>query len=32
MVPRVDFGEVILEVMSWLPGFVEAFTAARLRR
>jgi len=28
MVPRVDIGEVILEVMSWQPGFVEAFTAA----
>ncbi len=28
MVPRVDIGEVILEVMSWHPRFVEAFTAA----
>jgi hypothetical protein len=28
MVPRVDIGELILEVMSWLPGFVAAFTAA----
>jgi hypothetical protein len=28
MVPKVDVGEVILEVMSWLPGFVAAFTAA----
>src|SRR5450759_3918147 len=24
---RVDVGELILEVMSWQPGFVEAFTA-----
>lgn len=26
--PRVDLPEVILEVMSWEPGFVAAFTAA----
>ena len=28
MLPRVDVGELILEVMSWQPGFVQAFTAA----
>ncbi len=28
MLPRVDIGELILEVMSWEPGFVEAFRAA----
>jgi hypothetical protein len=28
MLPRVDLPEVILEVMAWEPGFVEAFTAA----
>ena len=28
MLPRVDIGEVILEVISWHPRFVEAFTAA----
>lgn len=28
MLPRVDLPEVILEVMAWQPGFVEAFTAA----
>jgi TnpA family transposase len=28
MLPRVDIGEVVLEVMTWVPGFVEAFTAA----
>ena len=27
MLPQVDVGELILEVMSWQPGFVEAFTA-----
>lgn len=27
MVPHVDIGEMVLEVMSWVPGFVEAFTA-----
>jgi TnpA family transposase len=27
MLPRVDIGEVVLEVMSWEPGIVEAFTA-----
>lgn len=26
MVPEVDLPELIMEVMSWLPGFVEAFT------
>jgi hypothetical protein len=24
----VDIGEVVLEVMSWQPGFLAAFTAA----
>jgi TnpA family transposase len=28
MLPHVDVGELILEVMSWEPAFVEAFTAA----
>ncbi len=28
MIPRVDVGELILEVMSWHPEFVAAFTAA----
>lgn len=28
MMPIVDIGEAILEVMSWEPGFFEAFTAA----
>ena len=28
MLPRVDIGELVLEVMSWHPRFVEAFTAA----
>lgn len=28
MLPRVDLPELILEVMSWCPGFVDAFTAA----
>jgi len=28
MLPRVDLTEVVLEVMSWQPGFVAAFTAA----
>ena len=28
MLPRVDIGELILEVMSWEPGFIDAFTAA----
>jgi hypothetical protein len=27
MLPRVDLPEIILEVMSWQPGFTEAFTA-----
>jgi TnpA family transposase len=27
MLPRVGLPEVILEVMSWLPGFVQAFTS-----
>jgi TnpA family transposase len=27
MLPRVDVGELILEVMSWQPRFVQAFTA-----
>ena len=27
MLPRVELPEVILEVMSWQPGFVQAFTA-----
>jgi hypothetical protein len=27
MMPRVDIGELVLEVMSWEPGIVEAFTA-----
>ena len=27
MLPRVDVGELILEVISWEPRFVEAFTA-----
>ncbi|WP_245814047.1 transposase [Rhodococcus marinonascens] len=26
MLPRVDLPEVVLEVMSWHPGFIEAFT------
>jgi hypothetical protein len=28
MLPRVDVGELVLEVMTWHPQFVEAFTAA----
>lgn len=28
MLPRVDIGELILEVMAWRPEFVAAFTAA----
>lgn len=28
MLPQVDIGELILEVMSWQPRFIEAFTAA----
>ncbi len=28
MLPKVDIGELLLEVMSWQPRFVEAFTAA----
>jgi hypothetical protein len=28
LLPRVDLPEVILEVMSWEPGFVAAFVAA----
>jgi TnpA family transposase len=28
MLPRVDLTEVVLEVMSWQPGFVAAFTSA----
>jgi len=28
MIPRVDIGELILEVMAWHPAFVQAFTAA----
>jgi TnpA family transposase len=28
MLPRVDLPEVILEVMSWIPGFTAAFTPA----
>ncbi|MGZ6807609.1 MAG: hypothetical protein ACXVGB_12290 [Mycobacteriaceae bacterium] len=31
MSPRVDMGELVLEVMSWHPGFVAAFTAASVR-
>ena len=27
MLPRVDVADVILEVMAWQPGFVDAFTA-----
>ncbi len=27
MLPHVDVGELILEVLSWQPGFVDAFTA-----
>ena len=27
MLPRVDLPEVILEVMSWVPGFTAAFTS-----
>ena len=27
MMPRVDIGELILEVMSWQPRFLQAFTA-----
>jgi TnpA family transposase len=26
MMPRVDLPEMVLEVMSWLPGFAESFT------
>jgi hypothetical protein len=28
MLPEVDLPELILEVMAWQPGFVEAFTSA----
>lgn len=28
MLPRVDLPELVLEVMAWHPGFIEAFTAA----
>jgi Tn3 transposase DDE domain len=28
MFPRVDIGEVIIDVMGWHPGFVEAFSSA----
>jgi len=28
MLPRVDIGELILEVMAWHPAFVQAFAAA----
>jgi len=28
MLPRVDIGEVVLEVMSWQPEFAAAFTPA----
>lgn len=28
MIPQVDVGEQILEVMTWEPGFLKAFTAA----
>jgi TnpA family transposase len=28
MMPRVDIGELILEVMGWEPGFLAAFTSA----
>ncbi|MGH9011390.1 MAG: Tn3 family transposase [Acidimicrobiia bacterium] len=28
MLPRVDISELILEVMSWQPAFVDAFTSA----
>ena len=31
MLPRVDIGELVLEVMSWHPRFVEAFTAVERR-
>ena len=27
MMPEVDIGELVLEVMSWVPGFVRAFEA-----
>jgi hypothetical protein len=27
MLPRIDLGELILEVMAWYPGFADAFTA-----
>ncbi|MET8351578.1 Tn3 family transposase [Micromonospora sp. NPDC005206] len=27
MLPRIDLGELILEVMAWYPGFAGAFTA-----
>jgi len=27
MMPSVDIGELILEVMSWQPRFLQAFTA-----
>jgi hypothetical protein len=26
MLPRIDLGELILEVMAWYPGFADAFT------
>lgn len=28
MLPRIDLPELVLEVMSWHPGFTEAFTHA----
>jgi hypothetical protein len=28
MLPRVDIGEVVLEVMSWQPEFAATFTPA----
>jgi hypothetical protein len=28
MLPRVDVGELVLEVMTWHPQFVEEFSAA----
>jgi TnpA family transposase len=27
MLPRIDLGELVLEVMAWYPGFASAFTA-----
>jgi hypothetical protein len=28
MLPEIDLPELVLEVMSWVPGFTEAFTHA----